>query len=603
MNKTRWQHWLKWISVAFYALFFSFSAQSNPWQLKYVLVLHSYEASYQWTHELQKVIDNTIAGSDTPIKLSIEYLDTKRVYGQEYLAQVKNYFDVKYRDYPFDAVIVTDDNALVIAKYLTNIIRPDTPVIAVGINDQNATLDELTKNNVVIYEKDDVLGNLKLIRSLRPKLQKLYYLSDQSNTSQLVRSSLDSALTTGVLNGIELIEINDLSLADTEHFLASVSADDAVLLSHFNTELKQGILHTYQEISYRLSKVSAAPIFVMWEFYIRDDILGGYVSRSEKLGLAVLSELDRFIPLALDNEIEISDVITPVFNYHALKKHHIDVNDLPKNAVVINRPLSYLEQNWQVLVTASGIILGLLIVIIMQSVTLKQKRELARKNRKIVALQSRTLTVQREMIHLLGEAIETRSGETGNHVKRVAKLSALLAKLCGLTHREVEMIEIISPMHDVGKIAIPEAILDKPGKLNPEEWRVMQSHTTVGFNILNTSDGDITKLAAIIAHEHHERWDGDGYPNQKKGEEIHLFARITAIADVFDALLSERCYKEAWPLDKVVSLFKRECGFQFDPALVELLLDHLDDFVEIRNLYPDTPANHLSISLHCKNII
>lgn len=165
------------------------------------------------------------------------------------------------------------------------------------------------------------------------------------------------------------------------------------------------------------------------------------------------------------------------------------------------------------------------------------------------------------------------------------------------------MIEIISPMHDVGKIAIPEAILDKPGKLNPEEWRVMQSHTTVGFNILNTSDGDITKLAAIIAHEHHERWDGDGYPNQKKGEEIHLFARITAIADVFDALLSERCYKEAWSLDKVVSLFKRECGFQFDPALVELLLDHLDDFVEIRNLYPDTPANHLSISLHCKNII
>lgn len=164
-------------------------------------------------------------------------------------------------------------------------------------------------------------------------------------------------------------------------------------------------------------------------------------------------------------------MITPVFNYHALKKHHIDVNDLPKNAVITNRPLSYLEQNWQVLVTASGIILGLLIVIIMQSVTLKQKRELARKNRKIVALQSRTLTVQREMIHLLGEAIETRSGETGNHVKRVAKLSALLAKLCGLTHREVEMIEIISPMHDVGKIAIPEAILDKPGKLNPEEWR------------------------------------------------------------------------------------------------------------------------------------
>ncbi|AGU59828.1 HD domain-containing phosphohydrolase [Vibrio anguillarum] len=401
-------------------------------------------------------------------------------------------------------------------------------MVAVGINDKSATLDDMTKYNKIIYESEAIIENFHLIKLLRPKLKKIYYLSDQSHTSQLIRKKVDEVLATDLLKGIEFIDINSITLAEAEKVLFQISPDDAVLLSHFNTETNQGVYHTYQEISYRLAQASAAPIFVLWEFYIRDGIVGGYVNRSEQLGKDILMALNQFVSLDLASTVDMQISSTrAVFDYQAMQRHQIDMKALPQDVLVLNRPLSYFEQHWKVLLTASFIILCLLVVIVMQGVTLRQKRELGVKNRKIVVLQERTLAVQREMIHLLGEAIETRSGETGNHVKRVARLSALLARLCGLTQREVEMIEIISPMHDVGKIAIPESILDKPGKLTPDEWEIMQTHTTAGYNILNTSEGDITKLAAIVAHEHHERWDGKGYPNQKKAQTfIYLLALL-----------------------------------------------------------------------------
>lgn len=216
-----------------------------------------------------------------------------------------------------------------------------------------------------------------------------------------------------------------------------------------------------------------------------------------------------------------------------------------------------------------------------------RKKELNKNKSQIVELQNKTLTVQKEMIEVLGEAIETRSGETGNHVRRVAKMSFLLGELYGLSITECQRIEMISPMHDVGKIGIPEAILDKPGKLTQEERGVIETHTEIGYRLLMSGDGEIMHSAARIALEHHERWDGKGYPNQLMGEDIHIFARITAITDVFDALMSKRCYKEPWPLDKVIELFTRECGNQFDPFLCNLFLNNIHKFIVIREAYPD----------------
>ncbi|MEA3316072.1 MAG: response regulator [Campylobacterota bacterium] len=194
---------------------------------------------------------------------------------------------------------------------------------------------------------------------------------------------------------------------------------------------------------------------------------------------------------------------------------------------------------------------------------------------------------QKEVVFTMGAIGETRSKETGLHVKRVAEYSALLAKLYGLDEHIIELIRMASPMHDIGKVGIPDNILNKPGRLTKEEFEVMKSHSIIGYDMLKHSTREIMKTSAIIALEHHERWDGKGYPNGSSGEDIHIYGRITAICDVFDALGSDRCYKKAWDLEKILKLFQIEKGKHFDPILMELFLDNLDDFIKIRDTYVD----------------
>ena len=194
---------------------------------------------------------------------------------------------------------------------------------------------------------------------------------------------------------------------------------------------------------------------------------------------------------------------------------------------------------------------------------------------------------QKEVISTMGHAGEFRSKETGNHVKRVAKYSYLLAKLYGIKEDEARILEMASPMHDIGKIAIPDDILNKPAKLTPEEFEIMKTHAQIGYEILASSKKTIMRAAAIVAGEHHEKWDGTGYPNGKKGEDIHIYGRISAIADVFDALGSDRCYKKAWELDKIIELFKNEQGKHFDPNLVDLFFANLPEFLKIRDELKD----------------
>jgi response regulator RpfG family c-di-GMP phosphodiesterase len=144
-------------------------------------------------------------------------------------------------------------------------------------------------------------------------------------------------------------------------------------------------------------------------------------------------------------------------------------------------------------------------------------------------------------------------------------------------------------MHDIGKIAIPDSILLKPAKLTDEEWATMKTHTTLGYDILKTSDRRLLKSAAIIARQHHEKWDGTGYPCGLKEQEIHIYGRITALSDVFDALGCDRVYKKAWDMDRIIDLFKSESGIQFDPDLVKVFLENVDGFVQIKETYKDEP--------------
>ncbi|MBC2723022.1 HD domain-containing phosphohydrolase [Desulfosporosinus sp.] len=194
---------------------------------------------------------------------------------------------------------------------------------------------------------------------------------------------------------------------------------------------------------------------------------------------------------------------------------------------------------------------------------------------------------QKEIIYLMGEIGESRSKETGNHVKRVAEYSKVLALRLGLSPVEAELIKTASPMHDIGKVAIPDSILKKPGKLTDEEFALMQAHTKIGYELLKKSNRQLLKSAAIISHQHHEKWNGTGYPQGLKGEEIHIYGRITAVADVFDALASDRCYKKAWEIDRVINLFKEERGVQFDPQLIDAFMDCLEEIFALKEEYAD----------------
>jgi PAS domain S-box-containing protein len=195
--------------------------------------------------------------------------------------------------------------------------------------------------------------------------------------------------------------------------------------------------------------------------------------------------------------------------------------------------------------------------------------------------------IQKEIIFTMGSIGESRSKETGNHVKRVAEYSKILALKYGLSEDEAELLKQASPMHDIGKVGIPDSILKKPGPLEKKEWEIMKTHSQIGYNMLNSSKRPLLKTAAIVAHQHHEKWDGNGYPNGLKEEQIHIYGRITAVADVFDALSSDRVYKSAWDDEKIFQLFKEESGKHFDPKLIEIFFEHKNDFIKIRKKFKD----------------
>ena len=194
---------------------------------------------------------------------------------------------------------------------------------------------------------------------------------------------------------------------------------------------------------------------------------------------------------------------------------------------------------------------------------------------------------QKEIIFKMGEIGEVRSKETGDHVKRVAEYAKFLAIKCGLDEEEGDLIKVASPMHDIGKVAIADAILNKPGKLSEEEFTAVQEHANIGYDLLKNSKRSILKAAAIIAKQHHERWDGTGYPDGRSGDNIHIYGRIVSVADVFDALATDRPYKKAWELEQILTHFKHERGKQFDPELIDVFLENLDGFLQIKEQYED----------------
>lgn len=228
----------------------------------------------------------------------------------------------------------------------------------------------------------------------------------------------------------------------------------------------------------------------------------------------------------------------------------------------------------------------------MQSYQKKLEEEVAKKTAKLKqsfdeleAASEKLKLYSLDTILKLSQAAEYKDQETGQHIQRIGYYIQIIGQAISLSDQEIEEFLYASPMHDVGKIGIPDKILLKPGKLTAEEWGIMMQHTTIGGKILSGSDSSILQTAEIIALTHHEKWDGSGYPNNLKGLEIPLAGRITAIADVFDALTSKRPYKDAFPMEKAFAIMKEGQGRHFDPDLIDAFFTVKDDIISIRNTY------------------
>ena len=192
-----------------------------------------------------------------------------------------------------------------------------------------------------------------------------------------------------------------------------------------------------------------------------------------------------------------------------------------------------------------------------------------------------------QVIRKLGMAAEYRDNETGLHIIRMSKICVILGKAAGLMEEELELLLNASPMHDIGKIGIPDRVLLKENALESDEWDIMKTHTEIGAHILSGDDSPLMDMAKNIALTHHEKWDGSGYPQGLKGEEIPMVARICSLADVFDALTSRRPYKEAWSIDDALEYTRENSGKHFDPELVNLLLENIGDITHILERYTD----------------
>ena len=551
---------------------------------------------------MQAGIVSVLDAPEVRARWRVEYMDAKHHGSAKYQAMLLDFFREKYAQDRFDGVVLTDDHALEFVAAHRDELFPGTPVVACGINDLASVPPGAVNFNIIV---ESVAHRQTLDAALvqNPLTRTIHVVVDGTLTGRsILRDFLDQAGSLG--DNVDVRVAPPMTRRELEKFAAARSVGELIyLLAYFQDAA--GEVFTAEEIPRIVSAASPVPVYVGWDFQLDTGVVGGCVTSSFGHGhRAAQTLLDRLAGKAPSPVYSgLREVNRHMYDFAVLERFDIPLSALPEGAEVRNRPLSYYEQHRGVIHWALAVVSVLGVIIALLVMNVRKQRRINRGNTEIMTLNREMIDTQRELLATLGEVIETRSHETANHVRRVAAYAALLGEKYGLGPEEIMFLEAAAPMHDIGKIGIPDSILNKPGRLNPEEYESVKHHTVIGQRILHSSDRRLLAEARNIALQHHERWDGTGYPCGLKGEEISLGARICALADVYDALSLNRVYKKAWSREKVLEFIRRERGGMFDPRIVDLFFENLDGIEAIRYRLADTAARpkemDISVKVEC----
>ncbi|WP_136807147.1 HD domain-containing phosphohydrolase [Desulfosediminicola flagellatus] len=548
-----------------------------------IFILHSYSMDFRWTEGLHQGITETLKNTYPSSQFRVEFMDTKNFFDEAFLKTLAQTYALKYKKVQFDGIVVTDNNALAFMTSYGKEVFPGVPVVACGINDAKSP-EEGSNIKSIIAEESDHGGTIRQALKYWPDAKKLFVLYDATPTGRFIASEVKQSLSS-IKASLKAEFISDKNLEELKRFVSTRKATDLAYILPFFRDIT-GNVFAEGQVARELSSVSAVPILASWSFQLGTGVIGGRVISPNHLGelamRTLMAILDGHTVSPLQSDIS---VFENRYDYEVVKQFGIHEKLLPEDATFINRPLSFYEKHRDVLLPAGIVIVILSVITTLLFLNLQKQRTINVTNARLTALDKELITTQRELVSTLGEVIEVRSQETGNHVKRVAKISRLLGEKIGLSNHELEILEAASPMHDVGKIGVPDSILQKAGKLTDSEFDVIKMHTIIGKDILDSSGRELLSIACIIAHQHHERWDGTGYPAGLRGEEISIYARITMLADIYDALSSDRSYKKAWSEKRIHDYIISEREKFFDPYLVDVFFEHIDEVRAIRTRY------------------
>lgn len=564
-----------------------------------ILVLHSYAPDYTWTRDLQTGIERRFASESCQPHLRTEYMDTKNVHADAaYLQQFADLLAAKYRGVTIDGILTVDNNAFDFIQDYGTALFGRAPTVSIGVNGyEGQPLQPPVQE--ILPERADHASTLRQAISQTPGTEHIYVIIDETATGIAIGQEVEETVQREHIP-VPVTAIEGLSLPELLRFAEKRRKGDVLYLIPF---FHDGAGRAFPDgfVASRLAAASPVPVYVSWSSQIGSGAVGGRVISGEAHGAHGAARLWRRVDArgaAVSDETPESD-FQDLYDFAAIKRFGIPITRLPADVTFVNRPEDFLTAHARVLGPATMIIAVLIALLGLAAQNLSKQRQINQGNARILSMNREIIDTQRELVAMLGEVIEARSLETASHVKRVAAISRFLGGKVGLSPQELDILEAASPMHDVGKIGVPETILHKPGPLTAEEFEVVKTHTTIGHNILKTSKKPLMRAASVIALQHHEHWDGTGYPAGLRGEEIAMMARITTLADVFDALLSERCYKPAWPEETALRHIASLRGTFFDPELVDILLAHIDTVREIRNGHPaaaETPVFDLDPS-------